>query len=123
MILFFFFFKKKIILLDGHYVKESVQNKSKSSKFCCTLPTSNPYESSNWRNQLVRETLESLDKNWKQILGYLSFYSTTLSLYDLHLEYDINKKVVDCTHFIYVPFSFSFLWNEIVEECLRLVQK
>ena len=64
--------------------------------------------------------LNSLDSNWNNLLGYLSFYSSTLLLYDLHIDYDQNKQVVDCTHFLYIPYSFNFLWDEMILQSFKL---
>jgi hypothetical protein len=99
-----------------------VQTYSDHSSLCCDSPQSSPFVNGTWRDRLVRETLSHLDPKWPHLIGYLPLFNLTLSLFDLHLDFDRTKKTIDCTHFLYVPFLFTPFWGDIVKEWSRVSQ-
>ncbi len=115
-----FYFELILLDIDGQYERAVVQSHFYNSSFCCDSPRSTPYISANWRNLLIRDTFSQLDPKWNHHIGYLPLFNLTLSLFDLHLDYDRVKKTIDCTHFFYVPFVFTPFWKEIVKELKRM---
>lgn len=104
---------------DGYYSKGVAIPDNTSEGFCCRFPLKNPFLN-NWRNNDVRDYLNQLDPSWWKTVGWVPLFSETLQLYDMHLEYNPRKNVIDCTHFFYVPLLFASVWYDI-EKALKIL--
>ena len=62
---------------------------------------------------MVVEFLDSYDRNWREYIGWVPFFNTSLALFDLRVEFHEKAQHIDCTHFVYTPTAYAALWWDI----------
>ena len=111
------------VCADGYHNRTlAITGKNNTHDYCCRLPLSNPFHN-NWRNDLIVTYLNSLDLSWRETVGWVPLFNTTLELFDLHIEYNSRTGIVDCTHFFYVPAAFAAFWWDLRERLRSLTLK
>ncbi|CAE7503397.1 unnamed protein product, partial [Symbiodinium microadriaticum] len=101
-----------IVSADGFYHWDKSNSSAHSEEFCCRLPMHTPH-AGNWRNTMVLEYLDRFDSDWREYIGWVPFFNTSLALFDLRVEYHERARHIDCTHFVYTPTAYSALWWDI----------
>ena len=91
-------------------------NQDNNLPYCCnTLPENEIADSESfWRNRQFKEAFNQIDPMWEQYIGWIPFFNFTLFLHDVHVEVFYEKRALklDCTHYMYIPFSFLPLWHD-----------
>jgi hypothetical protein len=99
-------------LVDGYYHWDLINSTTGSEDFCCRLPLQDPHIH-NWRNDMILEYLNKYDSKWKEYIGWVPFFNTSLALFDLRVEFHDRAKHIDCTHFVYTPTAYAALWWDL----------
>jgi hypothetical protein len=112
-------FNEISMYIDGGYTWSTANQSASRDDFCCSR-SKNPY-ATEWRNRDVISALDLLQPEWRNILGWIPFYNASLQLYDMHTEFHTLAVHLDCTHFIYSPLSYSYLWWSIADTLMHLL--
>ena len=94
--------------------------------YCCGAAKNGKLslEYQKWRMNQFRQSFFEADPKWEKHITWIPFFQTTAELGDLHSETfhpwfyahkdtiptESHQRVMDCTHFVYVPFLFLPLW-------------
>ena len=107
--------------IGGNYIGDAYHapySSPESPSYCCTLRNAMRIQGDR-ANAVLKLALTSIDFSWKHRLGWIPFFEYSLSFYDLHVE----RRVPDCTHWVYSPNMFDILWFELRQEIERKADK
>lgn len=98
----------------GHKLRQDQQEAMKDTHGNCQQVMETTYKSDS-----IPTALNGLDPRWMQLLGFVPLFNETARyFYDLHSPH--VKE--DCSHFIYIPGVFSFLWDQLEQEVTRIAK-
>ena len=65
-------------------------------------------------------TIQQIDPNWRDWLGWLDITKWSLPWHDLHPESGSSGWAVDCTHYGYNPVMYDGIWRDLANQVNKL---